>query len=205
MLSQLQTSWPTDGAHHIPSPASSCCLVLFRFLVFPPLITLTVDVDLLGSYGSCIVHGVFLPKAARTSWGCLSQCWSHWSPGHPQAGAGPCVIPQPVPKLLVQGSVGFWQIPAASSPFGHNLLLKTLCFMAPSSQLVFGVFVLELLHHQRPNPALSSHMCLILQAQVFLGFIAFWICLHFCILACGSGSLPVPDGAAACAGQRCPL
>lgn len=139
------------------------------------------------------------------SWGCLSQCWFHWSPGHPQAGAGPCVIPQPVPKLLVQGSVGFWQIPAASSPFGHNLLLNTLCFMAPSSQLVFGVFVLELLHHQRPNPVLSSHMCLILQAQVFLGFIAFWICPHFCILACGSGSLPVPDGAAACAGQRCLL
>lgn len=117
--------------------------------------------------------------------------WGQLGPGHPQPSTDPHSIPTASAELLVQDPAGFWQISAASSPFGHNFVFKTSYSPAPSAPWssatapalpsLFGGFVLEPFHLWRPNPALSSWMCSMLSVPG-----VFWVCMDSCLLTSGS-------------------
>lgn len=128
----------------LPSPlVFQCCLLSSpSWFVF-------MGVVLLGCVGhpmrAASATACSSPKVAGAKWGHLPTALvpdgSCWSPGHPHPGHA---IPTADAELLTQDSAGFWLMSAASSPFGHNLVLQMLCFTAPSLPSVFGCLSLNL-------------------------------------------------------------
>lgn len=153
----------------LPPPVLFFSFVSQYCLLCSPSRFALMDVVLLG----CVDHPMGAASfMARSCPSVVVPTGDSWVLVIPNPGTDPHSIPTARAELLVQDPAGFWQISAASSPFGHNFVFKTSYSTAPSAPwssatapslpLVFGGFVLEPFHLWKPNPALSSWMCLIL-------------------------------------------